>query len=618
MAEQRFLTLKEASDWASYYLGRKVTLSNISYLIQYGRILRYDSRGDLKRDSAGITKVSLAELKEYYDKVLGEKQRRWEERLGKDINWRLGFLNVRESKRTKHVHRLHPYKGKFIPQLVEYFLDDHTDQFKRQVFFEKGATILDPFMGSGTTLVQCLELGLNSIGIDISKFNCLISRAKIQKYDLQRLSRELRNASNMTRKFSEMRFGHESDADIDLLISSFNKIHYPNPDFKILLSRLRAYQGKLMKEINKALKNMSDYENDEDIARKVLNHHEDETEALEKEIKNFVGQNHIDFEFEIEPSNLQNLVNEFTYKYEEITLRELGKEIRSCMRERQTRLSISRNEVPDRKQILDSIFLSTWFTERERMEMQYYLDRILEQEKQDSPEISNVMKIILSRTARSCRATKHVDLATLVEPQFQPYYCRKHFKICRSVTTIVRHLNRYTEDTIKRIRLFSNLRKNVFCEVINADSRTIDIFDCIADKNEDFYKLLERNKINGIFTSPPYVGQIDYHEQHAYAYELFNIERKDELEIGRMSNGVSQKAQKDYIDGISEVLLNVKKYLKENAHIFVVANDSKNLYPVIAKTSGLRIIDTFRRPVLNRTERDKQPYSESIFHMVFK
>ena len=25
---------------------------------------------------------------------------------------------------------------------------------------------------------------------------------------------------------------------------------------------------------------------------------------------------------------------------------------------------------------------------------------------------------------------------------------------------------------------------------------------------------------------------IDYHEQHAYAYDLFQLERKDELEIG--------------------------------------------------------------------------------------
>ena len=56
----------------------------------------------------------------------------------------LSFANVREYERTKHVHRLHPYLGKFIPQLVEVFLKH---------YFKKGDSILDPFMGSGTTLI---------------------------------------------------------------------------------------------------------------------------------------------------------------------------------------------------------------------------------------------------------------------------------------------------------------------------------------------------------------------------------------------------------------------------------------------------------------------------------
>lgn len=37
--------------------------------------------------------------------------------LGNDLT----FLSVREFERTKHVHRLHPYLGKFIPQFVEVF-----------------------------------------------------------------------------------------------------------------------------------------------------------------------------------------------------------------------------------------------------------------------------------------------------------------------------------------------------------------------------------------------------------------------------------------------------------------------------------------------------------------
>ena len=56
-------------------------------------------------------------------------------------------------------------------------------------------------------------------------------------------------------------------------------------------------------------------------------------------------------------------------------------------------------------------------------------------------------------------------------------------------------------------------------------------------QNPDFFRLLGEQKIAGIFCSPPYVGQIDYHEQHAYAYDLLGFKRKDELEIGPLYKG---------------------------------------------------------------------------------
>ena len=127
--------------------------------------------------------------------------------------------------------------------------------------------------------------------------------------------------------------------------------------------------------------------------------------------------------------------------------------------------------------------------------------------------------------------------------------------------------------------------------------------------------LVKKQKIKGIFSSPPYVGLIDYHEQHAYAYDLFGFKRRDELEIGPLIKGRGREAQTSYADGISQVLINTKKYLAEDYSVFLVANDRSNLYSSIAEKAGMRIVQQFKRPVLNRTEKDKGAYSETIFHM---
>jgi len=39
------------------------------------------------------------------------------------------------------------------------------------------------------------------------------------------------------------------------------------------------------------------------------------------------------------------------------------------------------------------------------------------------------------------------------------------------------------------------------------------------------------------------------------------------------------------------------------------------LYPEIARRAGLKIVEEYKRPVLNRTARDKNPYGESVFLM---
>src|SRR3989304_3783385 len=173
---EQLVTIREASQWASDFLKRDISESNISYLVQYGKVKKHNGGNSVF--------VDLSDLKNYYDSYRGQREINWKRRLGSDLNWALSFDHLREKDTTKHVHRLYPYKGKFIPQLVQYFIDSHTDDFKTSVFFKPGNIILDPFSGSGTTLVQAHEMGMHAIGIDISHFNCMITETKLLPYDL--------------------------------------------------------------------------------------------------------------------------------------------------------------------------------------------------------------------------------------------------------------------------------------------------------------------------------------------------------------------------------------------------------------------------------------------------
>ena len=114
---------------------------------------------------------------------MGATQREIYSGLDLDLSWSERDLPERE--RTKHVHRLHPYLGKYIPQLVE-------ELFRRHV--PAGGRVLDPFAGSGTTLVQALESGLDSTGVDIAAFNCLLTGVKTREHNPFVLERELRDA----------------------------------------------------------------------------------------------------------------------------------------------------------------------------------------------------------------------------------------------------------------------------------------------------------------------------------------------------------------------------------------------------------------------------------------
>jgi len=223
--QKELLTIKQASEWISLELKRKVTPSNISYLVNYGRIKKFGENGN--------TFVNKTEVLQYYKSYYGERELNWKERLGNDIDWHLSFEKYKEAETTKHVHRLHPYKGKFIPQLVEYFLDDHTDEFKKEIYFKKGDIVLDPFCGSGTTLVQANELGMHAVGVDVSAFNSLMSNVKVGEYNLLELNVELKKITEALQQFIVNSNTVKFEQRLLEELSEFNNEYFPSPEFKV-------------------------------------------------------------------------------------------------------------------------------------------------------------------------------------------------------------------------------------------------------------------------------------------------------------------------------------------------------------------------------------------------
>ena len=117
---------------------------------------------------------------------------------------------------------------------------------------------------------------------------------------------------------------------------------------------------------------------------------------------------------------------------------------------------------------------------------------------------------------------------------------------------------------------------------------------------------------DGVITSPPYPGLIDYHEQHRYAYELLGVDERRDLELGRPARGTGRVAIEEYVDGISEVLANARRSLVLGGRICIVVNDRRDLYPEVLARAGLRLVDRHERHVNRRTGRRAGEYYESI------
>ena len=524
--ESRLMTAAEASRWASGWVGYKVTPSNITYLVNYGLVPKASENGHGLR-------VCADDLERYYESRNGRRESAYKSELGSDLNWRLSFEEYKEAETTKHVHRLHPYKGKFIPQLVEYFIDSHVDEFKTDVCFRPGDVVLDPFCGSGTTLVQANELGMHAVGVDVSLFNSMISNLKLADIDLDALENAVLTIENCIASDLAGRKAREFEEDLLAALKEFNCAYFPRKEF-----RYQVRTGQI----------------DEDA-------YANEKAAL------------------------------FMPVYEAL---------------------IRQHGVSNAISVFNDAFMDNWYLDSVRSEIES-AKRYIEDHR--DPLVRDMLRLILSRAARSSRATTHSDLATLIRPVTETYYCGKHSQVCKPLFSMLGWWRRYAKDTIKRLAEFERLRTTTKQVCLVGDSRDVDLLGGLRAADRQFEALARERKIQGIFSSPPYVGMIDYHEQHAYAYELFGLPRNDEAEIGPMRAGKSKQAQNAYVDGIAGALRNCQRFMAEDCDVFLVANDKSGLYPRIAEKSDMKIVKEYKRPVLNRAEGDKGAYSESIFHM---
>lgn len=109
--------------------------------------------------------------------VLARKTAYFKAIAGKDSD----YYHIIQKNNTRSVnqyltHWIYPYKGKFHPQMIRALLNI--------IGLREGDTVLDPFIGSGTTALEAQLLGINCIGVDISPLCVLQSKVKTESIEV--------------------------------------------------------------------------------------------------------------------------------------------------------------------------------------------------------------------------------------------------------------------------------------------------------------------------------------------------------------------------------------------------------------------------------------------------
>ena len=275
-----------------------------------------------------------------------------------------------------------------------------------------------------------------------------------------------------------------------------------------------------------------------------------------------------------------------TYKYD---IKLLEKELYDILNKlSKSKREFSKNSKVNERFATNNTFLNEWYADQARKELLCYSHLI------PNYHCKGLLKIILSRAARSARLVTHYDLDFPKKPQKGSYYCYKHSRRCYPVQEAYKFLNRYTIDTVARVKEFASIRTDAQVKIMHGDSRKVNL----------------PKGIDMVFTSPPYLGLIDYHEQHRYAYELLGLKNNEVAEIGPAKKGQSEEAKRDYTDGINQVLLHTRDFMTKDGLMIIVVNDKYGLYD--PTKVGFKSIGRVERHVNRRTGRRSSAFYESI------
>jgi len=177
------------------------------------------------------------------------------------------YFRIIQKNRTRSVnqyltHWIYPYKGKFHPQMIRALLNI--------IELREGDTVLDPFVGSGTTAVEAQLLGVNCIGIDVSPLCVLQSRVKAESVYV--LPQIIEWKERITEKVKTSLFNLEGEAldDAINLIPDERVRNFYNMAKLVAISdnarRGRDFGNSFLKNLELMISSVKDYA---DIAKKL-------------------------------------------------------------------------------------------------------------------------------------------------------------------------------------------------------------------------------------------------------------------------------------------------------------------------------------------------------------